>query len=45
MIFKNFLFYIGMSVINNVVSVAQQNVSVTHTHVSVLFRVLSTTIR
>ena len=37
--FLNFLFYIGMWLINNVVLVSrvQQSVSVIHTHVSVLF--------
>ena len=40
--FLNFVFYIGVSLINNVVLVSgvQQSDSVIHTHVSILFQIL-----
>ena len=42
-IFLNFLFYIGVELINNVVPVSggQQNDSVIHIHVPILFQILS----
>ena len=41
-VFKNFLFYIGVSLINNVVLVSdvQQSESVIHVYVSILFPIL-----